>query len=340
MKSASNKVLTFSRIKADTDLLSSQLADELLVRHSDSSVSAAAYGDLIDQFRKSLDLPAREFAEKLNVSISTYNRWRAGDGDEKPPIHRVKQFKELMRTETTPETTRNSIFFDQNKRLTIRPFDQILDRQNKSSEAWFFKHLIPFRAGKVGPIRNQIVDLLIDPNHQVTFHCVFLGPKAENIYKQPEKKGAWSRFPAMDSFAELKKAVFKRDPTAAKERLRGWLVNDAGVAFKVGLSNHLIGTTILVYDEKRTSGIPNLRDRKVDIFQELPLAIYQATDHTQLHSGVETRWLEIEPNLSLRHYELAIAPALSLITQGNHKGVVEFMRNEQQIASYIPRLWD
>lgn len=318
------------------------LFDRLLTAHHDAHVTPVEYGNLIDQFRRSLGISASEFMDKLGMSLSTYNRWRAGNDVMKPSLHRIRDFQKLLGVETDESTTKHSVFFDEDKRITIRPFPQLLDRQSRCLEAWSFKHLLPFRAGEMGPIRNQIVDLLTDDSSKVVYHCVFLGPHEKNIFAEPADAGLHvrSRFPAMDSFAGFKKAVFQKDQGAAMNRLRGWLVNSARTAFKVGLSIHHMGTTVLVYDPEKIAKTENLRDRKVDIFYEIPHAVYERGNHAAL-AGCEAhvRWEELDPKLSEMQYTHLLKPILNSIKAGEMEGVREFLKNESEIEKYKVRLW-
>lgn len=292
---------------------------------------AEPLGELFEKFRESLKLSRIEFIERIRVSRSTYQRWLKG---EKPPVHRIDKLQLFLEEETPEERARDSIISG-DRRLTLRPFEQVLDRQIRCKSCWVIKNALPYKAAVSGKIMNTLFNFLKDDSNMGAFHCVFFAPDEEGME-------AISPYAARESFVEFKQKLYRFDKTAAT-KLRGWQVTSEALAFKLGLSNNYFGICILEYDSQKTVGIPNLENKEVDILIEVPMAIYQDYDHQQLKSGNESRWLELAPEIADLDWQAKKGLLYKLADGGfsSEDGVKELLTTPDEILAskrkvYLP----
>lgn len=312
----------------ETTRAAEELLEQIRVSRDSDSIDGKTVGAMIDNLRRLLDLTAGQFAEGCQVSLSTYYRWINGD---KPPRHRIDRFSTLFQKETPEERARDSIISG-DRRLTIRPLEQLLDRQLLCRRIWSLKHALPFRAAKPGLVRSRLFEFLADPQNAGQFHCVFFGPSQR-------EDDAISKYAGLESFGEFKRKLFETNPDCAS-KLRGWLVTSKALAFSLGLTDLYLGVNILEYDPIKTAERSSLEGRDVDIFFEVPLAVYLRDDHHQLQGGEESRWLELAPEKSSWDWQQR-GELFSQLEAGklDKSEVHEFLADPEEIRAFKPKRW-
>lgn len=284
-------------------------------------------GKLLEEFRAITGFSQEELCAELGFSKNSYSKWK---GSELIAKHRIKDLRAFVVKLKDSKVLKDSIKLPSDSRLTLRPLEQILDRQARCKRVFSIKHMHPIRAGVTGDIQNQMIELLTD----VEIHCIFWAPKNFNPSTENQSPNLHSEYPALDSYASLKKALIKENPSCAN--LFGWGISDYQTAFNIGLSEAAIGMNILEYDEKKTMGHP-WRIRGVDIFFEISHSVYGYELHS-LKTTTETRWSELSPSRAKWHWK-KIKPLLQKIADGKLGTEVcqPILMTKEDIEIYEPK---
>lgn len=298
---------------------------------ADRGVTGEEVAKLIEEFIDVLQLSPQVFMERCRISSSTYYRWLKGD---RPPAHRLERLNSFIEQETPAERARDSIISG-DRRLTLRPLEQILDRQIRCKRCWVIKNSLPFRAADPGIVMSTIFDFLAQTDNDVSFHCVFYAPAEDDDSPISPHAG-------LESFRKFKykfREFCQNSTPDAVSRLHGWKISDDGLAYRLGLIDNFLGINILEYDRKKTRDLSNLANRDVDIFFEIPLAVYQADNHLKLTGDEEFRWHELAPEKASSYWQSKRDILIKLADGGFDKseGVTEIMTADKEFDDFVPR---
>ncbi|MCB1202906.1 MAG: hypothetical protein KDN18_01500 [Verrucomicrobiae bacterium] len=295
--------------------------------------------DLLAPLPELLGMNAATFCEKTGVTASSFSRWKSGI--ELPALHRIEDLEKVIDGAGPKRIWAHSIKLDDQRRITLRPYSQIMDRQGRCKRIWSIKHRLPFQAAAPGDIQNSVISKICDSGSEfpIEYHCIFWGPKNFEKYNAENRTKIDSDFPALDSFIALKQALCREtDDEEARSRLNGYVVNsDYEAAFKLGMSTLQAGLMILEYHPERIKGHKSLSHRLADFFIEQPHSVYGHSLHSLKSNDSNIRWGEIPPHISHWEWE-RIQPLLEDIAGRAPNALAKpFMDKPDEIARFRPR---
>ena len=235
-------------------------------------------GGLIKQFRESLALTPKEFAQQLGVASQTAYRWEKGD--PVPRIHQARKLELLLKGDLK---TGEDLVEIRGHHVGIRTWQYIMDCMADAKLVWVLKCNREFLAGWNGPSRRNIIDSLYN-NKELTFYY-FFSQRFDG--EQLTEENGNSLNPALDSYKRFKKALNSLHPDITS-RVHGYAISDPKDRVALGLTPTYPTWIVLEYQKEATARY----GKEFDILVEVPVAVYEPPE-MKLADEEYVVWLEL-----------------------------------------------
>jgi DNA-binding transcriptional regulator YiaG len=242
-------------------------------------------GLLIKQFRESLALTPKEFAQQLDVSAQTIHRWENGNPIPRTP--QARKFQQLLepdsRVAATPPEEQKELVEIGEHHVAVRSWRYIMERIKEARCVWVLKCNREFLAGWAGPSRRNIIESM-ENNDRLDFYYFF----SENLSVESGMlESGESANPALDSFKRFKKRLNSQHPQLT-HRVHGYAISDPIDRVLLGLTPTYPTWIMLEYE----SDAQARHGKEFDILVEVPVAVYEPPE-MMLSDDEYVVWLEL-----------------------------------------------